>query len=1183
MLKKTRKNENEIPLSELFHLNRRYSRSINLERDFSDLDSLSGYVVTERANQALTQILKTLAEGKFNRGWTLTGVYGTGKSSFAHFLSALFGASKEPIHQLAHDIVEKAAFDSSLIETLQSKTLKNGFVRAVVTAQREPISRTILRALTSGVQSFAGKNLKINFIERLDKLEKSAEDGKKVEPREVLNLIKEISTQSRAGLLIVIDELGKCLEYAAVNRDAEDLYLLQQITEIASSKNAPIYIVGLLHQAFSEYGYGLGAVERNEWVKIQGRFEEIPFTESAWQMVHLIGQAITVVPSASQYNNSAERLAEKWYRRLEPIIETRVIKGEAFKTTFPLHPLAALTVPQLCLRYAQNDRSLFTFLTSTEPRSLRTFLTVKKWNGEEMPLLKLENLYDYFVDTAQAALFAKSGFQRWTEVKSLIEEHSNGDEDNLRVMKTIGTLNLAGTSGFLRASREAVALALCDAPDDATRLRHWHKVIENLLERGVITYRQQIDELRLWEGSDFDIAGAVTESIERQHLSFAELLNSACPLRPVAAQRHSYRTGATRFFECYYFDDANELKDLQSCLQHGDGLLGYWIGEKMISDQIPATVDGKKPFVLIKAGHLETLRLRTLEMAALKEVEKNAVELQSDGVARREVRFRLAQARRQLDDAFNRSLNADERTEVWIGGQIERLNLRKQINGRLSDLCDATYKKSPIIWNEIINRQELTAQGAKASRKIIAAMLEKADTEDLGLTGNGPEMSVYDTLLKRTGIHRKEEEERGFFAPSEQTLIPVWENIERFCLSAKDRPASLDKIFQKLQKPPFGVKAGLIPILLAAVIIAHSDETSVYKDGIFIPVLGAEHFELLVKNPARFSVKSYSLSGIRAEVFKELEGVMSGSVSLSNQTRNKTLLGLITPFLKFVRKLSAYSKQTKTLTAQAQAVRQALLEAPEPDKLLFELLPEACGFSPIPAEGVVDSELPRKFRAQLTLTLKELDESYEVLLGKCRMQLYEAFAVRQDVARLREDLRSRASYFTGRSIEPILTRFIFAATETAANDELWLQSVLMVVSDKPVESWKDTDVDSFGLKLADLARRFKHLETIIKDNDVLWHSRAEARRVSLVRTDGSELHDIAWIDETERSLLEDKADEIIENLSFDKPLQKAFLAVLTEKILAVSATEVEMFGKVRKKILEATKDETHTRSFGRKR
>jgi len=39
----------------------------------------------------------------------------------------------------------------------------------------------------------------------------------------------------------------------------------------------------------------------------------------------------------------------------------------------PLHPITALVLPML-YRYAQNDRSLFTFLTSEEPLSFKSFL-----------------------------------------------------------------------------------------------------------------------------------------------------------------------------------------------------------------------------------------------------------------------------------------------------------------------------------------------------------------------------------------------------------------------------------------------------------------------------------------------------------------------------------------------------------------------------------------------------------------------------------------------------------------------------------------------------------------------------------------------------------------------------------------------------------------------------------------
>lgn len=84
-------------LSEMIYVNRRYNRSINLERDIGDPDSLEGYIPTERAVSALHRILRDVGtQRKRARAWTLTGVYGTGKSAFAHFLTALLGRDPMP-------------------------------------------------------------------------------------------------------------------------------------------------------------------------------------------------------------------------------------------------------------------------------------------------------------------------------------------------------------------------------------------------------------------------------------------------------------------------------------------------------------------------------------------------------------------------------------------------------------------------------------------------------------------------------------------------------------------------------------------------------------------------------------------------------------------------------------------------------------------------------------------------------------------------------------------------------------------------------------------------------------------------------------------------------------------------------------------------------------------------------
>ena len=96
------------PLSNYFSLNRRYARSINLERDLDETEAILGYVPTERAVNALRRILISFTQTGTTQAWTLTGVYGTGKSAFAHFLTALCASKDSPGHKHALKIAQAA-------------------------------------------------------------------------------------------------------------------------------------------------------------------------------------------------------------------------------------------------------------------------------------------------------------------------------------------------------------------------------------------------------------------------------------------------------------------------------------------------------------------------------------------------------------------------------------------------------------------------------------------------------------------------------------------------------------------------------------------------------------------------------------------------------------------------------------------------------------------------------------------------------------------------------------------------------------------------------------------------------------------------------------------------------------------------------------------------------------------
>ncbi len=101
------------PLSQYFSLNRRYSRSINLERDLELPNSVVGYVPTERAVDALKRVLAAIAGTQPTRAWTLTGVYGTGKSAFAHYLASLCAPETNSMRHYALEIAKNTLYPNS--------------------------------------------------------------------------------------------------------------------------------------------------------------------------------------------------------------------------------------------------------------------------------------------------------------------------------------------------------------------------------------------------------------------------------------------------------------------------------------------------------------------------------------------------------------------------------------------------------------------------------------------------------------------------------------------------------------------------------------------------------------------------------------------------------------------------------------------------------------------------------------------------------------------------------------------------------------------------------------------------------------------------------------------------------------------------------------------------------------
>ena len=195
-----------------------------------------------------------------------------------------------------------------------------------------------------------------------------------------------------SGVLLVLDELGKFLEYASLHPDQEDVYVLQRLAESAArSGDYPLMVVGLLHQGFRTYAERLPSTARLEWDKVAGRYEEIAFDQPLAHVSALVVGALNV--DVDQVPRDV-RVASRGVQNATAATGWCGTVGEFAPpvSLYPLHPTVLPVLVRFFALYGQHERSLFSFLLSSEPFGLQAFAdrVASRENWYRLP-----DFYDY--------------------------------------------------------------------------------------------------------------------------------------------------------------------------------------------------------------------------------------------------------------------------------------------------------------------------------------------------------------------------------------------------------------------------------------------------------------------------------------------------------------------------------------------------------------------------------------------------------------------------------------------------------------------------------------------------------------------------------------------------------------------------------------------------------------------
>ena len=384
---------------------------------------------------------------------------------------------------------------------------------------------------------------------------------------------------------------------------------------------------------------------------------------------------------------------------------------------------------------------------------------------------------------------------------------------------------------------------------------------------------------------------------------------------------------------------------------------------------------------------------------------------------------------------------------------------------------DRLFENSPIIRNELINRNRPSTQAVAARNKLFQCMLSAPDQPRLGIKKHPPELAIYRSILEAGGLHIETKDGFRFVEPPPSdplNLLPTWQRLNTRLAESHAKPISFQSLIDDLGAPPYGVRRGVVPILFLHYYLMHRYEIAIYDEGSYAHSLDYDRLERMLRRPDLFAFQRFRIDGVRASLFDEYSMALFGEVRDS-----LNVLSLARPLAAFIHGLDSHTQRTLRLSPSALRVRQSILLSKSPDKLLFDELPKACGF-----EEISD---PSGFADILLAALRELKQAHSELIDYMRRAFCGSFVLDQQTSlkEVRAILRGRCHELDRYTVDVEgLRSFIRRLTEHDAGDDKWFASVLLFLGRKPTSKWSDQDRDTAEYRLTEFSRRIADLEEL---------------------------------------------------------------------------------------------------------
>lgn len=1150
-----------------------FQTSVNIAYDLHDENKAASFIPTMSSLDIIEDVLLSTASNSTDRARILIGAYGRGKSHIILvLLSMLFKKDKALYARLLEKMqaynpelynyteeylnssrkllpIVVSGSSSSLTQSFLfalQQALKNENLNDIMpdthfTASLNAIEswkndypdtyKQFLSELNAPVEDFilALKEYNVEAYEKFIELYPKLTAGSTFNPFlgfDVVELyekvVDKLTDKGYEGVYIVYDEFSKYLESSIGNATISDIKLLQDFAEkCARSGKKQMHLMLICHKDIANYiDNQLPKDKVDGWRGVSGRFKHTNLHNNFAQMYEIIS---AVIKKDSAFWNSFVNEHKAQFEELEEryasngLLEGSSAEGiqSAIYGCYPLHPVSTFILPRLSEKVAQNERTLFTFLSSEDKYTLSAFL--KSAEGE-FPMLTPDYLYNYFEPLFRKEPYTSEIHKIYRLTANVLQKVEDGSIHS-KIIKTIALIYIVEQFEKLPPIYDVIVDAYRDVVGDTKIISD---ALADLVNKECIVYlRRSNNYLKLKESSGVDIPQEIAKKIEsnRATLSVRDILNKSAFDSFMYPTRYNDEHEITRYFDFVFISSQEfwnvENWELKIEETMADGVVYAIVPDKAseISKIAKALAEGKgenKRIVFCLPKKFVDIEKIAFEYKAVLDLKSLVIddELLSD-----EYDIYIE----DLEEVIGSFIYSYARPEnggsdYYYNGEKKSIYRKAQMSALLSDICEDIYPHAPTINNESINKNALPTVAINSRSKLLAGLLNTSLEANLGLSGTGQDVSIMRSTLLQTGIIENiSDEPKINLEPQDENIRYMLRTIQEFFVNAGiNGEQNLGDLYELLTsyKHGIGLKMGVVPIYIATVLHLHRNNI-VIKKGSNEQKISADLLNMINDAPEGYSVVLENWNEDKANYLAQLEQLFQKHVHEQEKVYN-SFAYIVSAMCRWYMSLPKYSKEmtktykgidSKEMFKSISASRRKFVNSLKqldinPRDYLFEKVFEIYGYSEFNVD-VVDNVIQTK---------KEYDEAIDSLIKVLISDVKNIFAqngnTRGSLTSIIQDWYSELKETTIQHLFAHNENKILELMQSITNDEKsFIQRIAKAVTSLRIEDWNEKVIVSF---VEDL-RAFKQTVDEYNSQDADSCETSDTYKLVTMTSDGQEV------------------------------------------------------------------------------